>query len=313
MTMEIKEQNQGLTESLKELYLNEDLQGLAQAVGHTIVVGNYVCDRDHDAIATTDEGGAYKGLKNPLDWDIFQNANAHADAIVTGTDYLERVKTMGLGEAQNVLNQYSKDGQYAEIGDWREAHGLNRNPDIIVLSRSLDVYVPPGIMDQGRKMIIFTTHASANSEKATQLLRDNPGLIIVDAGTADDKGVDGGKMHKYLDEARSDETGEKLYNVVKIVTGPRALKVFMDAGKLDVLYVTRVNKNIPVEPEKMVTIIADGGTLAERKDLEKIRSIKAEGVTFNDGSINDENFETYIKANLNQGEKDEFLKRIKNL
>lgn len=302
MTVEM-ETNTEITKSLEDLYLNEDLRGLSDILGRSIVSAGYVCDLDHDGIATKSEGGAYKGLKNKLDWGIFQRLIAHADAIVTGADYLERVKSMGLENAQNVLNQFS-EGPFKFLGDWRESKGIKRNPDIIVISRSLDVYVPPGLLEGGRKLTVFTTHSSSVSPKATDLRK--LGVNVVDAGTADDAGVDGNKLYDYLNR-------EMKYKVVEITTGPRVLEIFKGTGHLDVLYVDRVHKNIEAQPDNIVTIETSGKKLSEDEGLKKVRSINITGVELTDGSRENIDFETYVNAGLPESEKQEFLKRIKSI
>ena len=109
---------------VEELYLNEDLQGMSESLDRMVMIADYVCDED-DGIAVKDAGGAYIGIKNALDWGLFQRLAAQADAIITGSDYLERVKKMGLSKAQNVLNQYSQ-GEFKFLGDWREEHGFSQ-------------------------------------------------------------------------------------------------------------------------------------------------------------------------------------------
>ena len=277
---------------VEELYLNEDLQGMSESLGRMVMIADYICD-EGDGIAVKDAGGAYIGLKNSLDWGLFQRLAAQADAIITGSDYLERVRKMGLSKAQNVLNQYSQ-GEFKYLGDWREEHKMNRNPDVIVVSRGLDLEVPEGLIDGGRKFIVFTTHASSKSEKARQL--EKAGASVIDAGTEDDTGVDGAKMDEYLDEVAN-------YKVVKITTGPRALKIQLDAKKLDILYITRVHKEIPSTPDNIVRILVDGGKVKDRPDLMLARMIKGPVVELGDGTRAPEDFETYVNRDLTAEEK----------
>jgi riboflavin biosynthesis pyrimidine reductase len=288
------EMNKGVepAKEIEEMYLNENLQGLSDSLGRMVMIGDYVCD-EGDGIAVKDAGGAYIGLKNALDWGLFQRLAAQADAIITGSDYLERVKKMGLGKAQNVLNQYSQ-GEFKFLGDWREEHGMRRNPDVIVVTRSLDLDIPEGLIEGERKFIVFTTHASSKSDKAKEL-RD-AGALIIDAGTKDDAGVDGAKMDEYLDEVAN-------YKVVKITTGPRALKIQLDAKKLDILYITRVHREIPADADNIVRILVDGGKVAERSDLMLARTVKGPVTDLGDGTRAPEDFETYINKNLPTVEK----------
>jgi len=291
MNTEMNKQVEPVKE-IEEMYLNENLQGMSESLGRMLMIADYVCD-EGDGIAVKDAGGAYIGLKNSLDWGLFQRLAAQADAIITGSDYLERVKKMGLTKAQNVLNQYSQ-GEYKFLGDWREEHGLNRNPDVIVVSRGLDLDVPEGLIEGGRKFIIFTTHASSKSEKAEEL--GKAGATVIDAGTADDSGVDGSKMDEYLNDVAH-------YKVVKITTGPRALKIQLDAKKLDILYITRVHRAIPADSDNIVRILVDGGKVSERPDLILARMIKGPVAELGDGTRAPEDFETYINKDLPTVEK----------
>ena len=125
---------------------------------------------------------------------------------------------------------------------------------------------------------------------------EKAGASVIDAGTDDDTGVDGAKMDEYLNDVVH-------YKVVKITTGPRALKIQLDAKKLDILYVTRVHREIPAEPDNIVRILFDGGKVSDRPDLMLARYIKGPVVELGDGTRAPEDFETYVNRDLTTEEK----------
>ncbi|MFV1917172.1 MAG: dihydrofolate reductase family protein, partial [Patescibacteria group bacterium] len=227
--------------SLEGMYLSHSLQELAKRIDRPIVVANYVTDLN-DVIAVEGVRGAPEKLKNPSDWRLFQELTAQADVIITGTSYISKFSQKG-ESGQNVLTQFDKGSAFEGLGDWREQNSLGRNPDLVVVSRSLSFSIPKTISERGRKIFIFTTDSMQDSEKAQGLKK--AGATVIGAGK---EGVDGAVMVERL--------GQEGYKVIKLTTGPRVLKILMDAefknqegevirkGALDRLYITKVDRKI---------------------------------------------------------------------
>jgi len=238
--------------SLEGMYLSHDLQELAKSLDRPIVVANYVTDLN-DVIAIEGVRGSPEKLKNPSDWRLFQELTAQADVLITGASYMNDFMEKGKS-VQNVLTQFDKGSPFEDLGIWREQHGLQRNPDVVIVSRSLSFSLPEVIFQRGRRAFIFTTYRMSDSENAKELERT--GATVIGAGH---EGVDGAAMIERLDH--------EGYKVIKMITGPRVLRILMDAqfktqggellrkGALDRLYITRVDRKITDDWSGAITVL----------------------------------------------------------
>lgn len=270
---------------LKEIYRKTYAK-----LGRPLVIANYISDKN-GVIAYKEEyiekmnltTGPPETIKNTPDWKRFQELQAQADIIITGTGYLNRVKKLG-DKAQNVLNQFDKGAKYEALGDKRLAKGYkSRNPDIAVTSRSLDFEIPEGLITENRRFFVFTTHDMENSEKAESLR--NTGAIVVGCG---EKGVDGKSMIKRL--------GEEGYEIVKMTTGPSVLQILIDGNVLDRLYVTEVQTEIQADSENLVTIPASTNTVPDGFTI--TQSYLQEGVITDAGTVVNQLFKVYEHKDL---------------
>lgn len=281
----MKEMEQKIKE-VEGMYLNLNLQGLAEKLGRPLVIANYICDKN-DVIAKRGENGEFQvapELKNTSDWQLFQELTAQADAIITGAGYLKRFASLG-EKSQNVIDQFSEGGEFAGLGRWRVQNGLKRNPDIIIVSRSLDFEIPSPVFADGRKVMVFTTFDSSVSEKAKRY--EKSGAVVIPAGK---DGVDGKVMFDYLNRNES-------YKVIKMTTGPRVLDILLSADILDELFITRVDRGIEADS-------ADTQTILHNKKVDNLPGFRYEemfrqgGVRASDGRVISQTFGVYKKANI---------------
>ncbi len=238
--------------SVEGMYLSHGLQELAKSLDRPIVVANYITDLN-DVIAIEGVRGSPEELKNPTDWRLFQELTAQADVLITGASYMNDFVDQG-ESVQNVLTQFDKGSAFEDLGIWREQHGLKRNPDLVIVSRSLSFSLPETIFEGGRRALIFTTYRMSDSENAKELERT--GATVIGAGN---EGVDGAAMIERLEH--------EGYRVIKMITGPRVLRIMMDAqfksqdgellrkGALDRLYITRVDRNIADDWSSAITVL----------------------------------------------------------
>lgn len=267
---------------VKGLYLRLDLQEISKNLHRSFVIANYVCDQN-DVIAKKRDGQFQVPweLKNDPDWRLFQELTAQSDVIITGTGYLQRFAKMGK-RAQDVINQFSKSGDFSDLGDWRDARGMKRNPDIAVVSRSLDFEIPEVIFSENRRVYVFTTNEGANSPKAKQYR--NAGAEVLAAGEI---GVAGDLMIS--------ELSSRGYKVIKNTTGPRVLDLLIKGNVLDAIFITRVHKEINAGS-------ADIQTVLHNKKLENLEEYKykrlfyLEEVKAGDGSLISEDFGVYNRV-----------------
>ena len=238
--------------SLEGMYLSHGLQELANSLDRPIVVAKYITDLN-DVIAIQGVRGSPEKLKNPSDWRLFQELTAQADVLITSASYM--IDFVEKGESvQNVLTQFDKGGPFEDLGIWRVEHGLKRNPDLAIVSRSLSFSLPETIFQSGRRALIFTTSRMRDTENAKEL--EITGATVIAAGH---EGVDGAAMIERLDH--------EGYKVIKVITGPRVLRILMDAqfksqdgellrkGALDRLYITRVDRKIIDDWSSAITVL----------------------------------------------------------
>lgn len=277
-----EKEQQGKVLEVAGKYLARDLRGMSNRIGRMLMVANYVCDVN-DVIARRNEKGEFqiaKEVQNPPDWRLFQELLAQADINITGSAYIKRYLELG-ENAQNVLDQFSVGGKFEDLGDWREEHKLPRNPDIAIVSRSLDFDIPDTILDGKRKIIVFTTYHAQSTSKA----RDFKSKRVVVFGCGVD-GVDGEKMFEFLAE-------KMKYRVAKMSTGPSVLKILLDAKVLDELYLTRVNRDIEASPENTQTILGGGKSVADLPGFTATKLLHQDGVETKDEKTVSQDFWVY--------------------
>lgn len=287
--------------SLEGLYLSHDLQELAKRTGRPIVVANYVTD-PNDVIAVEGVRGSPEELKNPSDWRLFQELTAQADVIITGASYMNDFADGG-ESVQNVLTQFDKGGPFEDLGDWRAQNGLARNPDLVVVSRSLNFNLPKAITESSRQVLIFTTYRMKDSQNAKELGKS--GATVIGAG---EEGVNGALMIERL--------GHEGYRVIKMITGPRILKILMDAefknqegevtrkGAIDRLYITRVDRKVTDDWSDAITVL-EGRRVedlaSERGDFKLIQRYSQGRTAGNDGVEAAQEFLVYERIDLVSG------------
>lgn len=277
---------------LEGLYLNHRLQEIAQKLKRPLVIANYIMD-ENDVIATKDKQGNFqvaKEIKNSYDWRLFQELTAQADVLITGAGYLNRF-VANSGEAQHVFSQFDKGGEFEKLGDWRKQIGFTkRNPDIVIVSRSLDFEIPALVKNSDRKIIIFTTYEQSESDKAGKLREHN--VAVVGSG---EKGVDGNEMITHL--------ADEGYKVIKMTTGPRILNILLAARVLDRLYITQVQIKIRfAHPNEVQRILSKGRKVDNLPSFTLTHKYIQAGITTDVGLNTTQRFlvydhDNFIKAN----------------
>lgn len=257
------------------LYLDQRLAEISAKIGRTLVIANFLTDRN-GVIAKADEHHNFQvplEIKNTSDWRLFQELMTQADVIISGTAYLKRFSTPG-GNTEDILYQFESGGGFEKLGEWRLSAGYTRrSPDLAVVARSLDFKVPAEVMRSGRRIVIFTTYTLASSDQAKALT--GLGVIVVGSGEA---GVEGNRMIDYLSNGMG-------YRVIMMATGPSVLELLLEVKRLDLLYVTEAQLEIPFDdPSTLETILSEGRKVNELKEFSVIHQFLQENVVTENGS-----------------------------
>jgi riboflavin biosynthesis pyrimidine reductase len=259
---------------LDGLYLGERLAELSTKIGRSLVVTDFLTDRN-GVIAKTDGQHHFQvplELRNTSDWQLFQELLAQADVIISGEAYLKRLASLG-SSAQDVLCQFEPGNAFEELGEWRMNAGYKkRSPDVAVVTRSLDFKIPDRLMGSGRRITIFTSNRQAGSGQARAM--NAAGVAVVGSG---DAGVEGNQMIDCLSIGMG-------YRVIMMTTGPSVLGLLLEANRLDLFYLTEAQLEIPfVDSSTVQTILPDGKKVNELNQFSLSRQYSQEDVVTKSG------------------------------
>lgn len=275
--------------SLEGLYLGQRLLDVAKEIGRSIVLTNFLTDKN-GVIATLGKDGQFQvpaKIKNSSDWRLFQELMAQSDIIISGGSYFRRLAANG---AQDILYQFETGNEFEALGQWRLNAGYKqRSPDLAIVTRRLDFTLPEELLRSDRKIIIFTTDAMAHSEDAREL--QNAGATIIGSG---ETGVEGDRLIDTLAYTMG-------YRVIMMVTGPQVLDLLLSANRLDLLYVTQAQAEIPVGVStKVQTILLEGKKVSELKAFRLAHQFVQENVVAEDGSLISQSFLRYDRKEIRE-------------
>ncbi len=220
---------------LHNLYLSHNIR--RHAIHRSFVYANFVTSVDgriaipHSAktkliVPTT--------TANERDWRLFQELAAQADIIISSGRYLREWANgrVADGHLQEILQ--INDPRFADLHEWRVQCGLSPQPDIAIISNSLDFPIPDILTAGGRKVLIFTTAVS--SQKHITKLKKQAGRVLI----AGENNVDGSLMVKQM---------AKLgYHAIYSAAGPKILHLLLISGALNRLYITQTHRLLGGRP-----------------------------------------------------------------
>ncbi len=210
--------------SLQGLYLSHNIRALGNEA--PFVYSNYVTSLDgRIAVPHPTKPGLVvpKNVANARDWRLFQELAVQADVLISSGRYL---RDYADGRAQEILQVYD-DPRFADLQTWRSAQGLSPQPDIAVVSASLNFPVPAQLLSGERQVVVITT-ASSPVQKRKDLAQQGVNVIVVgDVVTG-----------KTLVTAFQESGYQYIYNA----TGPKVLHLLLADNALDRLYLTQVNR-----------------------------------------------------------------------
>lgn len=272
---------------LEGLYLGQKLRDLATQIGRSLVLTDYLTDKN-GVVAKAGKEGQFQipaELKNSSDWGRYQELMAQADVTISGGSYYKRLAADG---AQDILYQFEPGNPFEKLGEWRLGAGYKkRSPDLTIVSGHLDFELPQELIRSGRRIVIFTTDSMANSEEARAL--KNAKTTIVGSG---ESGVEGGRLIATLAQGMG-------YRVIMMVSGPHVLDLLLAAKRLDLLYVTQAQVEIPFEdPASVQTILLGGRKIDELNEFRLAHQFMQEDVVTEAGSRISQSFFRYDRKDL---------------
>lgn len=190
--------------------------------GGIFIYSNFVTSLDgRIAVSAPGASGVPDAIANPRDWRLFQELAARADVLITSGRYLRQLAAR---TAQDVL-PLGEAADFADLRDWRIHAGLRPQPDVAVVSPSLDFELPSLLLEQGRRVLVFTTK-QAPAARLAEL--EAGGAELLDCAP-----------HELLSGAAVAEGLERAgYRRAYSVAGPRILHTLVDAGVLDTLFLS---------------------------------------------------------------------------
>lgn len=218
---------------LEGVYLNHNLRETRVKNKDAFVYSNYITSIDgRIAIPHPTKPGMVvpEQIANPRDWRLFQELAVQADILITSGRYL---RDYADGRAQEILRVYDEP-RFTDLKDWRKDHGLKPQPDLAVISGSLNFPIPDMLTKQGRSVYIFTIK-EADPDRIKELERQAGKVIVAGANS-----VDGRQLLNGL--------AEHNYRVIYNSTGPKVLHLLLAAESLDRLYITIAGRILGGQP-----------------------------------------------------------------
>jgi len=213
----------GGQQPLKGLYLQHQLHREGRPES-PFVYSNFITSLD-GRISLGDPDNATHTVPaattNPHDWRLYQELAGQAELLLTSGRYLRQSH---IGEAQDQLPVGSQH-EFDDIRDWRLAQGLPEQPDVAILSSSLDI--PLAALEPYRhRRILVITGDSADQARIDLLQKSEIEVLRAGAG----RRVDGELMIPQL--------GRLGYRSIYAIAGPAVFHTLLEANVLNRLYLT---------------------------------------------------------------------------
>ena len=208
---------------LAGLYLQHQLH-LQGKAGKPFVYSNFVTSLD-GRIALGNPGSTTHtvpaAIANARDWRLYQELAGQADLLVTSGRYFRQSY---IGEEQDRL-PVGRQAEFDDIHAWRAAQGLRAQPDIAILSGSLDIPVVT-LQPYAPRRILVITGDDSDPQRASALQAAGAEIIRAGSGTR----VDGRRM--------VEELAALDYRSIYAIAGPAVFYTLLEAKAINRLYLT---------------------------------------------------------------------------
>ncbi|MDX8387416.1 MAG: dihydrofolate reductase family protein [Ghiorsea sp.] len=206
---------------LKGAYLHCELHKQA-CQGQIYIYANYISSLDGRISLLNQGSGEYKvpkSIANPRDWRLYQELAGQSDVMITSARYFRQ---LAIGQAQDLL-PVGVSPDFSDIKTWRAKQGLKPQPDVVVLSDSLDIPFA-AVRSLSDRNIIVLTKAHTDLEKVRQL--EDIGVQVIQS----EEGVTGHFIRKTLERLS--------YRCAYMIAGPKVHQTLLKDGCIDELFLT---------------------------------------------------------------------------
>ena len=214
--------NASESRSLKNTYLSLNLHQQASA-NDVLIYANYIASLDGRIALRHGETGDFcvpQSIANKRDWRLYQELAAQSGIMLTSARYFRQLEK---GCAQDLL-PVGQEKAYQDLAVWREMQGLKAQPDIMIVSASLDIPLSALQSLEGRKIYIITVKSADEHRK--QALQDMGAQVLVTVGDR----VDGMAIKTHL--------VAQGYRSAYMIAGPAVHQTLLAAGVLNRLFLT---------------------------------------------------------------------------
>jgi riboflavin biosynthesis pyrimidine reductase len=239
--------------SLEGLYLGLNLHRQA-ADGDVLIYSNYIASMDGRISLRDAHSNQFivpGTITNKRDWRLYQELAAQAGVIITSARYFRQ---LAKGQAQDLL-PVGQAQEYADLLNWRRSQGLDIQPAVAIVSKSLDIPVAALDMVHGRDIYIFTTE---QADPAREMALKRHGAHVIHAGSAE--GVNGGALRRQL--------AGLGFSSAYMIAGPHVHGTLIKAGALDRLFLTTHYSLLG--GNEFHTILQDELAVPERLELKSL-------------------------------------------
>jgi riboflavin biosynthesis pyrimidine reductase len=208
--------------SLQGLYLGLNLHRQA-ADGDVLIYSNFINSLDGRISVHEPESGEYivpESIANKRDWRLYQELAAQSDVMLTSARYFRQ---LAKDKAQDLL-PVGAAPEYADLLKWRREQGLKVQPDVMVLSNSLDIPITAIEKLQGRSVIVLTCH---QADRRNMELLQSYGVKVFMVGK---KAVEGFALKQFLIE--------QGYRSAYMVAGPKVHRTLIADQVLDRMFLS---------------------------------------------------------------------------
>jgi len=207
---------------LKQLYLSLCLHQEAKA-GDVLIYSNYIASLDGRIALRDGQAGEFSvpaSIANKRDWRLYQELAAQADVMITSARYFRQLDQ---GCAQDLL-PVGQEPDYADLAVWRAKQGLKPQPDIVIVSASLDIPLAAIQSLQDRRIWVLAVQG-ADAARCKQLEDIGVGVVQTDG-----KSVQGKALRCFLIE--------QGYRSAYMIAGSAIHHTLLADGVLNRLFLT---------------------------------------------------------------------------